>query len=777
MSYKKALYERIKSNKQVAEMLPLMFMKNDNVIVCKDGSKVAVVKVVGRDYSGMSQDLYDLAYRERKALLEKESDFLSIDVISVKRKVPVNNQIGNATDNISEAINSVWLDNFKEVFRTTHYLVVTSKKGGFKQAVGKVLDHHYDVDLEDEINKTCQEFISRMADYNATQLTGSELKTFWATLLNGRTTHAHGKNFNDCLANQRLSFPKNKNYCVYGFGNEAVYSAWLSIKDYPGEPQQSTLEGIFSLPVEFIVYQSFHGMSQRRGQRLLQATKTHYANFSKDDDDIQAEIKDLSNRYSNQEFTLADHYFCVEVLSDDLDKLDDDTDAIKNRLERGEALIYRESVNIEALFWSRFPTMQHFNLRSRPITSENIAHYATFNSIGEGYDTCRFGSRPVTMFPTVQRSQYAFTFHNTPQTDGEPLGHTAVFGGTNSGKTTLIAFLLQQSKSFEDIKQFCFDSLHGLEVYTNMFGGTYFDFAEKVDINPLLLDDTPANRRFLDSWLTDRLKVTDSETAYKDQIAKAVKMNYDLPKEHRNLTELEDIFGRKGDELRNRLAPWLPEGKYGAFFNASRNGFDFKDTITTFDATLILDPSMSEVLPAVTDLMFNQIITRLTTTPTPNIVFFDEAQRYFKDPIFLNKALQYAKEIRKLLGVLILAFQNARALNTLPGSGGREIIESMANLLIYPEPNATPEDYIDLLGLTDREYEWVKTTKPHSREVLFKRRHSGESVVLNVDLSTLTTPHSNYLNCFSSGATAVDRMRTLKKQHPDHWRMLYLMNT
>jgi type IV secretion system protein VirB4/ComB4 competence protein len=73
-----------------------------------------------------------------------------------------------------------------------------------------------------------------------------------------------------------------------------------------------------------------------------------------------------------------------------------------------------------------------------------------------------------------------------------------VIGASNSGKTTLISFLLMNCLKFQDLKILSFDSFSGTKVPVTAFGGEYTDVKTQssFNLNPFLLEDTYANRQF-----------------------------------------------------------------------------------------------------------------------------------------------------------------------------------------------------------------------------------------------------------------------------------------
>lgn len=753
-------------------MFPMLYRKNPRTGVCKNGSIVSVIRLQGSDYTGMSKEQYDLSFNVRKKIFEKEKDFVRLDTVSRKTRVNVNTQFAETNDLIQSLMIKSWKKNFDVLYRTYHYIVITVHDGGLLAKVGKLVSNDYKVDADEELEIITNELMMELKDYSPHVLEDDELTSFFATMLNGKDTFASGKLWDQYLANTSLDFNPHLDYCQYGRNRDKRLSSWLTISNYPDKASQRTLDNVFCLPLEFNLYQSFQCYSQKQAANAFALRAKELMNWGTDNEDLAKELMELSDRVEAGKISFISHCFALEIFGNNEIELDKNVNLIRTALEKNGALFYRETTNIEALFWSRFPTMSAYNLRTRDITSENAAHFSTFNSIGEGFDTCGFGARPVTMFKTIEGGQYSFTFHQSPELKPDVLGHTGVIGGTGTGKTTLIAFLLANCLPYENFKTILFDRLQGLKIFTEMFDGDYLDFGEDVRMNPFLMNDTTSNRMFLASWLKRICRIDELDTQFDKKIEDAVRINYSLDKSERSFEELAVVFGREGDELQERLRPWLSGGHFGNFFNSERDSFNFEKQIVTFDATLILD--IPEVLPVVTDYIFHKIMMQVSEEVTPHVLFFDEAPRYFREKVFADRMLEGLKEIRKKAGVAILAMQDPQTLISLPDDKGYEVINALANYIIYPNRGATKAHYMDFLGLNDKEFEWVKESDPFGRKVLFKRRDSGSSVILDIDMSGLNTESYNLFKCFDSSVSSVNKLTKMQKEYPNNWRLRFL---
>ncbi|MEL4403018.1 VirB4 family type IV secretion/conjugal transfer ATPase, partial [Shewanella algae] len=85
---------------------------------------------------------------------------------------------------------------------------------------------------------------------------------------------------------------------------------------------------------------------------------------------------------------------------------------------------------------------------------------------------------------------YYFNFHK-----GD-LGNFTVIGPSGAGKTVVMGFLLAQAQKLSP-RTVYFDKDRGAEIFLRAIGGRYdlLRPGQPTGLNPLLLEDNPANRR------------------------------------------------------------------------------------------------------------------------------------------------------------------------------------------------------------------------------------------------------------------------------------------
>lgn len=754
---------------EVAENVSLLRVLGDRTTTLTKGGRLArIIELRGKDYSGMDSDTVQSLFQGRKMLF----DNMPTNVVPFiqSHRIKTSLDIGRETYDIPIAgeIAKRWSANFNESYRTRHFVIIATAVDSLVDKIGLMAEGGGDSELYRVIDDYTSDALVKLKEYSPRLLAGDDVASYWAWLLTGR--HQRRKlpesgSLDDILATVDLEFPKGKRYAVY-HDDPPRYSTMIYIPKPGGTTDPRLLDGLFRINRELSIWQIYKPMTKAAALSHVEDLRKNTVSFKAAGDVILAELEELAQRLQADEITLQNHKFVVEVFGDSLDDLNRAAREVTNIIENKEFAAKRESRLHEAHFWSRFPEFDSRvpkgppNPRERGMTSENAAHFTTFATAGEGLDSCSWGDMPVTHFKTTQGSEYAFTFHGKP--DKKWPGHTLVVGGNNSGKTTLISFLLGMSTKYPNFRALVLDRLHGLEVFTRMFGGEYLDIMTGLDVNVLSLPDDAESRAFLSNWFQVLTGKSDDKSLA--DIDAGIRATYTLDKKERTLANIQAAFGLPEEgSIRAAMKRWV-EGEFAHFFTAERDALDFSKQLVGIDMTTLLD--VPEVLAPLAYYLFHKLLIQ-ARDQGGYAVFVDEMPRYLANPVMAPKIEMMLQELRKTDGVFIGACQSIDAVLNSPSAD--KFLTNLETYLLFPEPRARRDHYLsDGLRLNDQEFLWLtQTHKP--REVLLKRKN-GESTVLNVDLS----PLGEYLDVFNSSGDAVNRLNDLRRKFPDDWQAAYL---
>ncbi len=112
----------------------------------------------------------------------------------------------------------------------------------------------------------------------------------------------------------------------------------------------------------------------------------------------------------------------------------------------------------------------------------------------------------------------------------------------------------------------------------------------------------------------------------------------------------------------------------------------------------------------------------------------DEGWKVLDDPVFVRRIKDWEKTIRRRNGLVGFCTQSAS--DALDSRIASAIIEQAATQIFFPNSRAKAADYIDGFGLTEHEFELVRTLPDTSRCFLIKR--GDHSVVARLDLTGLS---------------------------------------
>jgi len=214
-------------------------------------------------------------------------------------------------------------------------------------------------------------------------------------------------------------------------------------------------------------------------------------------------------------------------------------------------------------------------------------------------------------------------------------------------------------------------------------------------------------------------------------IADAIDANYAQPPGHRRLRYLRDLFrgARRptAGDLYSRLAAWCEGGEHAWVFDNDTDELDADSRVLGLDMTRLLDSPA--IRTPVMMYLFHRIEQRLDGTPA--IIVVDEGWKALDDPVFVRRIKDWEKTIRKRNGLVGFCTQNAS--DALDSRIATAIIEQSATQIFFPNPKARAGDYIEGFGLSEHEFDLVRTLPDTSRCFLVKQ--SDHSVVARLDLT------------------------------------------
>ncbi|WP_374406209.1 VirB4 family type IV secretion/conjugal transfer ATPase [Pelagerythrobacter sp.] len=552
------------------------------------------------------------------------------------------------------------------------------------------------------------------------------------------------------------------------FGQDAVelapaghlprsFTAMVSIKDWPGRTMPGMFDELSRLPFAFDLTQSFALVERREALSRMNLVLRRMQSAEDEALSLRDELAVAKDEVAAGRAGFGEHHTTIAIHANSLKGLDANVAEVIALLADLGINAVREDIALEPAFWAQFPGNFRYIARRGLVSTTNFASLASLHNFPVGKSDGNHWGEAVTLFETTAAGPYFFNFHH------HDLGNFTVIGPSGSGKTVVLNFLLSQARKFGPRIVF-FDKDRGAELFIRAIGGSYDRLRPDAasGLNPLQLPDTPANRDFLGEWLT--LLAGGASAKEQEAIREAIETNYLQPPERRRLRHLVELFRgadrpRPGD-LHARMRAWWGDGERAWLFDNARDTTDITQNTVGFDMTAILDDPAART-PAML-YFFHRVEERLDGSPA--IIVVDEGWKALDDDVFVRRIKDWGKAIRKRNGIVGFATQSAQ--DALESRIASAIVEQAATQIFMINPKARAEDYMDGFGLTQHEFDLVRTLPDSSH--CFLIRHGKESVVARLDLSG----EDDLLTILSGRESTVrlfDRLLPTTGEDPEDW--------
>jgi type IV secretion system protein VirB4 len=524
-------------------------------------------------------------------------------------------------------------------------------------------------------------------------------------------------------------------YRRVSFGQETVelgatgtlprsFTGLISIKDYPGQTAPGMLDELLRLPFELTVAQSFGFVERQAALSKMNLALRRMRSAEDEAVSLRADLSGAKDDVAAGRAGFGEHHMTIAVHGGTPAHVDEGVAEVQAVLADMGIIAVREEIALEPAFWAQFPGNFKYIARRGLISTSNFAGFASGHNLPQGRAAGNHWGDAVTLLETTAAGPYYFNFHQ-----GD-LGNFTVIGPSGSGKTVVLNFLLAQARKFTPRIIF-FDKDRGAELFLRAIGGRYdlLRPGTPSGLNPLQIEDNPANRQFLIDWIALLAGGADIEEIAR--IKDAIDANFGQPIEQRRLRHLAELFrgGHRphGADLWSRLRPWWGEGERAWLFDNESDETDLTADTVGFDMTQILDdPAMRT--PAMMYL-FHRVEERLDGTAA--IIVVDEGWKALDDDVFVRRIKDWEKTIRKRNGIVGFATQSAQ--DALESRIASAIIEQAATQIFMANPKARADDYVGGFGLTPHEFELIRTLPDNAHCFLIK--HGNESVVARLNLT------------------------------------------
>jgi len=514
------------------------------------------------------------------------------------------------------------------------------------------------------------------------------------------------------------------------------FGAILNIKEYTDATYPGILNGLKYLDFEYVLTHSFSPIGRQDALKALDRTKGMMISAGDKAVSQIIELDHAMDQLASGNFVLGEYHFTMALYAEDQQRLSAHVANARAELSNAGFVSTKEDLAVAASFYSQLPANWKHRTRLANVSSLNFLGLSPLHNFASGKRRGNPWGDCVTTLQTTNGQPYFFNFHATHPAEAslgeKAIGNTMVIGKSGTGKTALINFLLSQVQKLRPSPTiFFFDKDRGAEIFVRACGGNYLalENGRPTGFNPFQCERNEANTQFL----TDLMKVLAGKTSYtsreEEDIYRAVVNMLDTPSHLRSITNFQKSLPNIGDDgLFARMRKWTAGNALGWVFDNPRDTIDLhKASIIGFDYTDIIDN------PDVRAPVIQYLLHRLESLidGRPLIYVMDEFWKILDGTGGLKEfAKNKQKTIRKQNGLGIFATQSPE--DALSSDIAAALVEQTATMILLPNPNASREDYIGGLKLSEAEYQVIVSLDERSRCFLVKQGHGSSVCQLNL---------------------------------------------
>ncbi|RZJ27186.1 MAG: VirB4 family type IV secretion/conjugal transfer ATPase, partial [Brevundimonas sp.] len=514
------------------------------------------------------------------------------------------------------------------------------------------------------------------------------------------------------------------------------FGSILNIKEYADGTYPGILNGLKYLDFDYVLTHSFSPIGRQDALKVLDRTKGMMISSGDKAVSQIVELDQAMDQLASGNFILGEYHFTMALYADSQEKLSQNTATARAELSNAGFVSTKEDLAIASSFYSQIPGNWKNRTRLANVSSLNFLGLSPLHNFASGKKQNNPWGECVTTLQTTNGQPYYFNFHATHPGENslgeKAIANTMVIGKSGTGKTALINFLLSQVQKLDPAPTiFFFDKDRGAEIFVRACGGNYLalENGRPTGFNPFHCERNEANVQFL----AELVKVLAAKLGYtsreEEDIFRAVENMLDTPMHLRNMTNFQKSLPNMGDDgLFARMRKWTAGNSHGWVFDNPVDTIDLqKANIIGFDYTDIIDN------PEVRVPVINYLLHRLEALIDGRrlIYVMDEFWKILDGKGGLKEfAKNKQKTIRKQNGLGIFATQSPE--DALASDISAALIEQTATMVLLPNPNASRDDYINGLKLTEAEYQVVVSLDERSRCFLVKQGHASSVCQLNL---------------------------------------------
>ncbi len=383
-------------------------------------------------------------------------------------------------------------------------------------------------------------------------------------------------------------------------------------------------------------------------------------------------------------------------------------------------MVFRTDLHMENHFWAQLPGNFVFITHPRTILTKYAGSFAVLHDFTSGMLKGGRWGEAITIFCSKAGDPYFFNFHGKKNS-----GHTTVLGAPGSGRTSLINFLLSESRKFNP-RIVILDNTGKSMIFTKAVGGKYYIIdpqykGTSLKFNPLNIEDSDSSRKML-CELIRRMVARDDIT---EKIKKVVDSIFMIPRESRSILQISEILSLLG----GNIDKWYGDGEFAYLFSDTDLLYvDWETKIITINTANLT--KQKECMSVV--LYYFLYSFELKCDGSPTILVLDEAWEI--SDVFSTEGEfdDWMKRMTRLNVVVVFSTEN---LNLAFVSKFTQYLDKHVDTrILMPDINAN-RLYMKALSLSKEELSIILQTP--TQDGLFLIKQYKGLVTLSLDLKDM----------------------------------------
>ncbi len=353
------------------------------------------------------------------------------------------------------------------------------------------------------------------------------------------------------------------------FENQQKFGSIFCIKEYREIPLEN-IDRCLQLDSEFIITEIIIFTSNNKAVKEFK-NQIDMLQISEDNTLLQnSGIKEIIELGQTSAINFCQQKIIFAIFADNRNRLIENISSLSSVMSSIGLMMFRTDLHMENHFWAQLPCNFTFITQPKSILAKYACSFAMLHDFTSG--TLKGGrwKEAVTIFFSKKGSPYFFNFHGKKNN-----GHTTILGAPNSGRTSLINFLLSESRKFNP-KIIILDNTGKSIIFTKAVSGKYYIIDPKykdksLKFNPLNIENSASNRNMLIKLIKKMIDDT-SLVNIEEKIKKIVDSIFTVPRELRSISKISEMLLPLG----GKISKWCGDGEFAYLLQGGESDIDWK---------------------------------------------------------------------------------------------------------------------------------------------------------------------------------------------------------